>query len=129
MNESNKLGILKWRTWSAAKKGMVFGAVFAALVTILLQSILMLTQHASSNNPLTGLLYILVALGIPTTLPTASLYEIIHNLFGCRYPEGISPWTIFLMVVVNFIVYGMLGGLIGYAWHQIARLFAKLKSS
>jgi ABC-type Fe3+ transport system permease subunit len=120
------LGILKWRTWSAARKGMVIGAVAAALVTICLQSVLMMTQHA--NDPMgRSIGYLVVGLAIPTNIPTGVLFELLHNSFGWKYTDYRTVGIICIMVVVNSFVYGMLGGVIGYGGHQLNKLARKLR--
>jgi len=118
MNESNKLGILKWRSWSAAWKGMVIGAALAAFMTIFIDSILLMTQHASQNSPLTGLLYLLLVPDILIAMPA----WFICYLCDWRYPEYLTAGWICFIVTINTMVYGMLGYLVGWGIQRLVKL-------
>ena len=113
------LGILKWRTWSAARKGMVIGALIAASVTICVEVALMKTQHANQNEFLGGLNYaIALTVGIPVNVPTG----VIYSIMGWKCPQYININLVCVITMINVLIYGGTGGVVGYAGHWIVRV-------
>ena len=113
-------GILRWRTWSAARKGMVIGAAAGFIVTILLLSICLL----NATKPYESLIgYLTAMLALLMVVPLGLFCKI----FSLPLPVGEAPtWlTMWFYAAFNGIWLTVIGGIVGYMIHQITGFFRR----
>jgi hypothetical protein len=113
--------IAKWRTWSAARKGMVIGALIGFCVTTLISGLfIFLLNNIESGSPMEVVGWLMLAVIYCINSPFVLLFEATHWRI-----ESYAA-TACVAVVINTSVYAIIGGFIGYAAHQFRKLIRRM---
>jgi len=116
----------KWRTWSAAKKGMIVGGITAALVTICMEGVLLKTQFANDPEG-KSLNFWIGILAMPIEKPTIILLEILKCCFGWTTHGGLTAGIVCLTVAVNSFVGATIGFVIACSKQIVELVFRQKK--
>jgi hypothetical protein len=111
--------VTRWRTWSAARKGMVIGAITGFSANILIGGLFVFLEK-STDQSREWLGWIMLAAAGWINSPFLLLVKI------TRWKIESLAAGICVAVVVNMLAYAIIGGAIGYAAHQVRKIIRRM---